>query len=139
MEVDDSDGGFTLEVTRFAPALATDALPVAALADFDAAIQRYDGEGEVVFGLVGDEGAWGAFYLFVSGDRAWVHLTAGPCCTARSRVAPEPAEPLVFRLDNGEQRAVPADQTVSREQGLRALRHWLCTGQPWPGLEWVRA
>jgi hypothetical protein len=138
MEADEHDEGFELQVTRFTPVVATDTLPVATLADFDATVRRYDGEQEVVFGLVADGGAGGAFYLFVSGARGWVHLTAGPCRTARGRAASGQSEAVVFRLGNGDRRVIPADQTVSREQGLRALRHWFRTEQPWPDLAWRR-
>jgi hypothetical protein len=132
-------GGFTLEVTRFEPTLCTDESPIESLADLDAAIDEHGDVQDVVFGLAADEGAGGAFYLFVSGDRAWVHLTAGPCLTARVHARPERDAPVLFRLDTGETRTVPADQTVSREQGVTALRHWFRTEQPWPDLEWVPA
>lgn len=137
MEMDDVDGGFALGVTRFSPTLTTIASPVASLAELDSIINQCADEQEVVFGLDCDEGAGGAFYLFVSGDRAWVHLTQGPCYTALGRVVSEPAE-VVFRLDTGEKRIVQMSRTVSRQEGLQALRHWFATEQQWPKLEWVR-
>ena len=69
MELDDADGGFALEVTRFRPTLTTTASPVASSAELDSIINQYADEREVVFGLDCDEGAGGVFYLFVSGDR----------------------------------------------------------------------
>jgi hypothetical protein len=137
MEMGDTAGGFELEVTRFNPALTTTASRVASLTEFDSIVSRCADEQEAVFGLSCDEGAGGAFYLFVSGDRAWVHLIAGPCCTALSRAVSGPAE-VVFRLDTGERKAVPRDRTVSRKEGLQALRHWFATERQWPELEWVR-
>jgi hypothetical protein len=137
MEGNGHDEGFVLEVTRFTPALATETLPVPALADFDDTVRRYEAEPELVFGLVCDGGAGGAFYLFINGDRGWIHLTAGSCHTAHGRVEPQSVEPVVFRLDTGRRQAVPADQTVSRQEGLRALRHWFCTEKPWPELDWI--
>ena len=139
MEAGDHDEGFALEVTLFTPAPTTDTLPIATVAELDAALGRFDGERELVLGLVCDGGAGGAFFLFVSGDRGWVHLTAGPCRTASGWAGPEPAGAVVFRLDTGDRRVVPADRTVSREQGLRALRHWFLTEQLWPELEWIGA
>ena len=139
MQSDDTDSGFTLEVTRFAPDPVTESQPVALRTEFDAAVGRYDAEREVVFGLVCDEGAGGAFYMFVAGGRAWVHLTAGPCVTARSRGTARAAGVVVFRLDTGERREVEADRTVSREQGMQALRHWFCTEQQSPELAWTPA
>jgi hypothetical protein len=139
MEAGADDAGFALEVTRFTPTFTTELLPISTLADFDAAVGRYESDPEMVFGLICDEGAGGAFYLFISGDRAWIHLTAGPCSTARDRATQKSAERLVFRLDNGERRTVARDETVSREQGCRALRHWFLTEQPWDELDWTGA
>jgi hypothetical protein len=136
VEDGESDAGFALEVTRFTPAPVTESFPVTSLADLDAAIGRCAGEPEVVFGLVCDEGAGGAFFLFVAGGRGWVHLTAGPCGTARSRDASAATGSVVFRLDTGERREVAADHTVPREQGVQALRHWFHTEQQWPELVW---
>ncbi|HWG47442.1 MAG TPA: hypothetical protein VN688_32055 [Gemmataceae bacterium] len=93
----------------------------------------------MVFGLVYDEGAEGAFYLFLSDDRAWVHLAAGSCRTARGRAVPELGSSVIFRLDNGEERMIPVERTVAREQGLKALRYWFSTEQAWPELNWVHA
>jgi hypothetical protein len=137
MEMDDANGGFALEVTRFSPTLSTGASPVISLAEFDSIISRCAEEREVVVGLICDKGAGGAFYLFVNGNRAWIHLTQGPCYTAVGQAVSEPAE-VVFRLDTGETRAVPIGRTVSRQEGLNALRHWFATEQQWSELEWVR-
>ena len=70
-----------------------------------------------MFGLVCNEGAGGAFYLFIAGGRSWVHVTAGPCLTARGRDAAGVAGSVAFRLDTGERREIAADRTVSRNQG----------------------
>jgi len=137
VEDGETDAGFTLEVTRFTPAPVTESFSIASLNDLDAAIGRYAGESEMVFGLVCDEGAGGAFFLFVAGGRGWVHLTAGPCSTARSRDASAATVPVVFRLDTGERCAVAADRTLSREQGVQALHYWFRTEQQWPELVWV--
>jgi hypothetical protein len=137
VEDGEMDAGFALEVTRFTPTPVTESFPVASLADLDAAIGRCAGEPEAVFGLVCDEGAGGAFFLFVAGGRGWVHLTAGPCRTARSRDASAATGSVAFRLDTGERREVAADRTVSRKQGVQALRHWFLTEQQWPELVWV--
>lgn len=136
VEADNTDAGFALDVTRFVPAPVTESFPVASVADLDAALGRYSSAPEVVFGLVCDEGAGGAFFLFVAGGRGWVHLTAGPCRTARGPDTWGGTGLVAFRLDTGERREVAADRTVSREQGVQALRHWFCTGQQWPELVW---
>ena len=90
-----------------------------------------------MFGLVCNEGAGGAFYLFIAGGRSWVHVTAGPCLTARGRDAAGVAGSVAFRLDTGERREIAADRTVSRNQGEQALRHWFRTERQWPELVWV--
>lgn len=136
-EADDDDLGFALEVTRFTPAPVTEAFPVASLAELDAIVRRHDGEREVVFGLDCDGGAGGAFWLFLAGERGWIHLTAGGCSTARGRDATAATGLVAFRIDTGEQREIAAGRTVSRTQGVQALRHWFCTEQQWSELEWI--
>jgi hypothetical protein len=87
------------------------------------------------------EGAdWGSFLLLLNGERGVVHLMEGPCLTARDPNLRAPGAPSVkFQDDAGVWHDVPFEGTISREQGLRALRHWLPRGEKLPELTWRRA
>ena len=86
---------------------------------------------------VADGADWGHFLLLLSGERALVHLMEGPCVSARDPSLGAPAASSVkFQDDAGFWHEVPFTGTISQQQGLRALRHWLPRGEKLPELEW---
>jgi hypothetical protein len=105
----------------------------------EAHLARYEVEPlwAVGLGYVEDEADRGSFWLLVRGDRAFIHLMEGPCLSARDPAAIGGEDGTVaFRDDGGNWHEVPPKATVSREQGLRALRHWMTSGEKLPDLDW---
>jgi hypothetical protein len=135
---DSAREGFVAEVTRFRPEPVTATRPVATLAELDAVLADVEVEPTWVMGLACDEGAGGAFYLFTSGGRALVHLTAGRCFGTEDHHNTDPPEARVaFRFDNGQAHEVHPRRTVSLREGIGALRYWFMTEDLEPGLGWV--
>jgi hypothetical protein len=130
--------GFVAEVTRFRPQPFTEAHPIATLAELDALLAGLSAEAVWVIGLACDEGAGGALYLFASGSRALLHLTAGRSFVTEDPCNADPPESrAVFRLDTGELREVHPRRTVSLREGIGALRYWFVNEDQEPGLGWV--
>jgi hypothetical protein len=82
----------------------------------------------------------GSFWLFLNGDRAWIHLIEGPYFTARDPAASGLPHAIVeFRDDTGSPHPIAVRDTVSRDQGLRALRLWMPHAERLAELTWTRA
>jgi hypothetical protein len=130
--------GFAAEVTRFLPQPVTTTHPIATLAELDAILSGLGAELTWVIGLSCEEGVGGALYVFVSGDRALVHLTAGRCFAIEdSRNTDPPDSRVRFRLDTGQVHEVHPRQTVSLREATGALRYWFVNEDQEPGLGWV--
>src|SRR5688500_13563123 len=94
--------GFLLEVTRFTPAPVAESYAIESLEDLEEALEGVAEEATVVIALACDDGAGGAFFVFLSEGRACIHLTEGACWTARE-CPPLPDDQIIcFRMDNGE-------------------------------------
>lgn len=85
-----------------------------------------------------DDCHWGSFWVFLNHLRAWIHLSEGPCLTARDRALSDSSLEEEFLIDNGDTKKVPYRDTVSRTQGLRALRVWMSEGKKLAELTWER-
>ena len=133
---------FELVVTGFDPTPVTRTVRIKTVAELDASLRDREGEELLFVGLscIAEGAEWGAFGLFLSGGRAYIHLVEGPCLTARdpSEVVPDGGG-VRFRDDGGNWHEFPMAETVSRELGLRAVRHWLPRGDKLPELSWGRA
>jgi hypothetical protein len=134
---DDADGpDFLLEVTRFVPDPLAESYSIKSEEDLESALEAYETEDTLVVALACDEGAGGAFFLFLAEERACIHLTEGPCWTAAEHTPSREAQPVSFRMDNGERLEVIVEQTVTRKQGIEALRQWYRTGERTLELDW---
>jgi hypothetical protein len=79
--------------------------------------------------------SYGEFHAWLSGDRALVRIDEHREWYAREPVRPK-GDPVEF-FDEGEVSfAAPRGATVSREQALAALAHWLATGDMLRTLVW---
>ena len=82
-------------------------------------------------------GDMGSFWLFLNGDRGWIHLIEGPCFTARDPLTTETSDAAIeFQDEAGFTHHIPLHDTVSREQGFAAIRHWMPHGDRLSGLQW---
>jgi hypothetical protein len=132
---------FELALTQFAPRPATRTFRIKTVAELDEHLRSVAEQEFLSVGLccIAEEADWGSFWLLVSGERACIHLLEGPCLTGR---APSPggrgAERVRFLDDGGNWHEFALADTVSREMGLRALRHWLPRAEKLPELEWNR-
>jgi hypothetical protein len=93
----------------------------------------------VGLGCVAEGADWGSFLLLLHRERGWVHLMEGACLTARDPSLTGPNGVVRFQDDAGVWHEVAFEETISREQGLQALRHWLPRGDKLPELRWVKA
>jgi hypothetical protein len=140
-DADDSDY-FELMIARFKPKLQTEECRIKTGEELDDRLARVLAEPQLAIGLgfVEDGAGWGYFLLLLNGERAWIHLMEGPCVTGRdSKVALADTRPVRFRDDVGVWHEVPFKDTITREQGVQALRHWLPRGEKLPELTWVWA
>ena len=132
---------FELLVTRFTPEPSTEECRIETVQELDERLAPILSEQMLAINLncVSDDADWGSFLLLLCGERALIHLMEGPCISARdpSLVAPD-ASPVRFRDDAGFWHEAPFEHTISREQGLRALRHWLSQGETASELSWTR-
>jgi hypothetical protein len=134
---------FELELTSLEPTRVTRERRIKTVKGLDRALASFRSAAQLVVGLtaVDPDGCdMGSFWLFLNGDRAWIHLTEGACFTARDPAAPRRTRAVMgFHDDGGNTHRVRLHDTVSRDQGLRALRHWLPQGERLPELSWVQA
>jgi hypothetical protein len=133
---------FELALTRFTPRPATQTARITTVAELDQHLRAAEGQELLCVGLccIAEEADWGAFCLLVSGERAYIHLQDGPCLTGREPPPVRKAAGRVRFLDDGENwHEFELANTVPREVGLRALRHWLPRGERLAELEWGRA
>jgi hypothetical protein len=139
-EVADPDF-FELMVARFTPAPRADECRISTARELDEQLAGVLAEPMLAVGLncVAEGADWGSLLLLLNGERAWVHLMEGPCLTARDPTVSRSGAPVSFRDDAGVWHEVPFEDTIPREQGLRALRHWLPRGEKLPELVWGRA
>jgi hypothetical protein len=107
--------------------------------EFDERLADFRAEPELVVGVtyVYDEGGEGSFWLFLNGDRGYIHLIDGPCYTARNPAFEGLTQgALTFRDDVGFPHEIELRNTVTRDQGLAALRHWMQGGEQLSELTW---
>lgn len=133
---------FELTLTHFTPHPVTESCKIETVAELDEYLLRIAGEKllSIGVGCIADEADWGSCWLFINGDRAHIHLLEGPCVTGRDpSIAEQGGERVRFRDDGGNWHDFEFVDTVSREQGLRALRHWLPRGEKLPELRWDQA
>ncbi len=131
---------FELEITRFEPTPATTEHRIKTVDALDRLLGNFESESELVIGLTAvdpDDCDMGSFWLFLKGERSWAHLTEGACYEARDPAFSGPSQAtLEFQDDSGNQHRVPVRHTLSRDQGLKALRHWLPHGERLSELIW---
>jgi hypothetical protein len=130
---------FELSLTRFAPEPVTLTRRIRTVAELDEHLIPAAGEATLCVGLtcVAEEAEWGAFCLLLGGTRGYVHLQEGPCLTACDPASAVPDGGSVHFLDDGGNcHEIALRNTVAREQGLRALRHWMPHGERLPELIW---
>jgi hypothetical protein len=144
MSVDNVEPAFfELELTSLEPLCPTRERRIKTIKGLDRELAQVQSAAQLVVGLTAfdaDECDMGSFWLFLNGARAWIHLTEGACFTARAPGAAGRSRATVeFQDDGGTRHRIPLRDTVSRDQGLEALRRWLPHGEKWPGLRWVRA
>jgi len=96
-------------------------------------------EPELVVGVtyICDDADEGSFWLFLNGDRGYIHLIDGPCYTARNPAFEGLTQgALNFRDDVGFGHEIELRNTVTRDQGFAALRHWMQGGEQLAELTW---
>jgi hypothetical protein len=134
---------FELEITSLQPARPTSECRIKTVQDLDRALAGVESAVQLALGVTAcdaDGGDMGSFWLFLNGDRAWIHLIEGLCFTARDPQATGRSQAIVeFKDDAGHIHRISTSDTVSREQGIEALRRWLPHGEKLPELEWDRA
>jgi hypothetical protein len=134
---------FEVRITRFVPGPVTQDWQVKTVKELDRLLSGVESEPQFFLGVgaVDPDGCdMGAFSLFVNGDRAWVHLVEGPCWTARDPSFRGKTRAAVEVLDDGGHgHLIPVRETISRCQGLEAVRHWMPRGEMLPELRWGRA
>jgi hypothetical protein len=130
---------FQLEITRFGDGPATEEYEIETVEELDARLGDLAAEPQLALGLcyVFEEADEGSFWLFLNGDRAYIHLVDGPCYTAWDPSVEGPAETVItFQDDAGFPHHIPLRKTTAREQGLRALRLWMQGGEKLADLTW---
>jgi hypothetical protein len=138
---DDLPEYFELMIARFMAEPTTEECRVESLEELDVRLAPVLSEPILTIGLnrVIDDADWGHFLLLLNGDRAWIHLVDGPCLTGRDpNLRASAAQPVMFQDDAGVWHEVPYDGTLSREQGLAALRHWAPRGEKSAELAWSK-
>lgn len=133
---------FELMVTRFTPSPQSEECRIRTVQELDLQLAPFLEESMLAIGLscVAEGAGWGYFLLLVNGARAWVHLMEGRCVTAHDTNLGVKATPLVrFQDDAGVWHEVPFQDTITREQGIRALQHWVPHGEKMPELTWVQS
>lgn len=101
---------------------------------------RYDYYGQLGLYLDRDGGDSGSVWVHLSGDRAWVtHFDqlGGVDSYCRDLEYRGQDEMVEFMLSNGQVDEIHRYWTVTREEGLRALEHFLQFGDRDPTLSWV--
>jgi hypothetical protein len=109
--------------------------------ELDRVLDRFADESHLAIGLDEldeDDCHWGSFWVFLTHLRAWIHLMEGPCLTARDPTLSDSSIEEEFLIDNGDSKQVPYRDTLSREQGLGALRVWMSEGKKLDELTWER-
>jgi hypothetical protein len=136
-EVADSDY-FDLTIARFTPKPRADECRIKTVRELNERLAEIITEPMLAIGLgcVAEGADWGHFLLLLNGERAWVHLMEGPCLTAHDPSVSGSRTLVSFQDDAGVSHEIPFEDTISREQGLRALRHWLPRGKKLPELVW---
>jgi hypothetical protein len=136
-EVADPDY-FDLMIARFTPTPRTEESRIKTVRELDERLAGIMADPILAIGLgcVAEDADWGHFLLLLNGERARVHLMEGPCLTARDPNVSGSRTLVGFQDDAGVSHLIPFDDTISREQGLRALRHWLPCGEKLPELVW---
>jgi hypothetical protein len=133
---------FELMIARFTPKPRVEECRIKTVKEFDERLAPLIAEPMLAIGLncIAEGAGWGSFLLLLSEERALIHLMEGPCLTAHEAGHRFSGAPTVKFLDDAMVwHEVPFERTVSREQGLRALRHWLPRGEKLPELMWVTA
>ena len=136
-EVADPDY-FDLIIAHFTPKPRADECRIKTVRELDERLAEIITEPMLAIGLgcVAEDANWGHFLLLLNGERSWVHLMEGPCLTARDPSVSGSRTLVSFQDDAGVSHEIPFEDTISREQGLRALRYWLPRGEKLPELVW---
>jgi hypothetical protein len=136
-EVADPDF-FELTIARFTPKPVVEECRIKTVCELDDRLAEIITEPMLAIGLgcVAEDADWGHFLLLLNGERSWVHLMEGPCLTARDPSVSGARTLMSFQDDAGVSHEIPFEDTISREQGLRALRYWLPRGEKLPELVW---
>lgn len=136
-EVADPDY-FDLMIVRFTPRPRAHECHVKTLRELDECLAGIMTEPMLAIGLgcVAEDAGWGHFLLLLNGERGWVHLMEGACLTARDPRVSGSRTLVSFQDDVGVSHEIPFEDTISREQGHQALRHWLPRGEKLPELVW---
>ena len=113
--IDDPDY-FTLVLTRFTPRPKAEESRINSVTEFDEKLAPVQAEPLLFVGLScmaeGAEG--GAFSLFLSGDRAWIHLMEGRCLTGKDPESVRHGPDTVrFQDDGGNWHDLALSDTVS--------------------------
>jgi hypothetical protein len=136
-EVADPDF-FELMIARFTPKPRAKQCRIKTVGELDERLAGALADPMLAIGLtcVAEGVDWGSFLLLLNGERAWVHLMVGHCITARDPKIRDTSASVSFLDDAGVWHQMPFEATLSREQGLCALRHWLPRGEKLPKLAW---
>lgn len=131
---------FKLNITRLRPGPMSEEKRIRSMQELDNELAFVKDWSVLAIGMTalaeGDTD-WGSFWLFLKGERAWVHLIEGMCRTARDPLLVTLAEELIeFVIDTGESIKVRLRDTLSRDQGLKALRHWVAESEELAELRW---
>jgi hypothetical protein len=129
---------FDLMIARFTPKLSASECRIRTVRELDERLAETMTEPMLAIGIgcVTKDADWDHFLLLLNGDRAWIHLMAGRCITARDPNSLSSQTLVNFQDDAGVSHKIAFQDTVSRDQGLRALRHWLPRGDKLTELVW---
>jgi hypothetical protein len=131
---------FEMVVTQFTPKRATSVWRINTLDQLDGHLATVLSVPTLAIGVacVAEGCDWGTFTLLLTDRRAWVHLMEARCVTARvPSSGARDASRIRFLDDAGHPHEIPLADTVPREQGIQALRHWSPSGAKLPLLTWL--
>jgi len=124
-----------LNIIRLEKALIPD------LSAFQRAIRPYRRRQYIALYLDRDDFQTGGVWAHFSGLRAWVaHFDFPGGCDAyaqSTRGLGRLPERIGFRIDNGQVDEVHKSWTITRDEGLQALKYFLLHGERLPRLKWV--
>jgi hypothetical protein len=132
--------GFSLQVVWFVPSRRGGPRhAVSEVADMRRLLAPYRDHERLVVYLDRDGGESGSVWIHVTGNRAWVtHFDqlGGVDSYCRDIAYHGPDRMIGFLLSNGQEDKIHRYWTVSRAKALRALEHFLQSGERDPRLSW---